>query len=140
MVVASDASGVAGAVLSLLPDVPVPVYLNVEPPSSAMPPWVIASCTTTGHEVTEAMRFTAHAGRLETRVVGLSVGSVDAWSDGLLIPALHCRVPPSPEGFTVGQLTLTDDSGAYMAGLTAVDTARRYVVRVLRFRFTWSRP
>ena len=31
-------------------------------------------------------------------------------------------------------------TGAYAAGLTADDTARRYQVRVLRFRFTWSRP
>lgn len=30
--------------------------------------------------------------------------------------------------------------GAYAAGLTADDTSRRYQVRVLRFRFTWTRP
>ena len=100
------------AVLGMIPGLDQPVYLNQEPDESEMPPWVIATCTTDGHRSTEAARYTAHVGRLEIRVVDLT-------ADALILDA---------------------DSGAYAAGLTADDTSRRYQVRVLRFRFTWTRP
>lgn len=132
---------VTGAVLDMLPDLPgVRTYLQAEPLESEMPPWVIAQVTTSGHVTGEAMRFTAHSGALEVRAVATTADAVNVWCDDLLIPALANRTPRRPDGFTVGQLTLWEDSGAYAAGLTADDTSRRFMVRVLRFRFTWTRP
>ena len=105
-----------------------------------MPPWIIARVSTDRHVAAETMRFTAHSALLEVRAVSTTTDSVNIWCDDMLIPALANRSPTRPPGYTVGQLTLYEDSGAYAAGLTADDTARRYQVRVLRFRFTWSRP
>ena len=82
----------------------------------------------------------AHVGRLEIRVVDLTADAVNVICDDRIIPAMKYRVPAKTSGFTVGQLILDADSGAYAAGLTADDTSRRYQVRVLRFRFTWTRP
>ena len=129
------------AVLDLLPSMPsgVKVYRQ-EPLESEMPPWIIARVSTDRHVAAETMRFTAHSALLEVRAVSTTVDSVNIWCDDMLIPALANRSPTRPSGYTVGQLTLYEDSGAYAAGLTADDTARRYQVRVLRFRFTWSRP
>lgn len=128
------------AVLGMIPGLDQPVYLNQEPDESEMPPWVIATCTTDGHRSTEAARYTAHVGRLEIRVVDLTADAVNVICDDRIIPAMKYRVPAKTSGFTVGQLILDADSGAYAAGLTADDTSRRYQVRVLRFRFTWTRP
>ena len=69
-----------------------------------------------------------------------SADAVNVICDDRIIPAMKYRVPAKTSGFTVGQLILDADSGAYAAGLTADDTSRRYQVRVLRFRFTWTRP
>ena len=120
------------AVLGMIPGLDQPVYLNQEPDESEMPPWVIATCTTDGHRSTEAARYTA--------VVDLTADAVNVICDDRIIPAMKYRVPAKTSGFTVGQLILDADSGAYAAGLTADDTSRRYQVRVLRFRFTWTRP
>ena len=109
------------AVLGMIPGLDQPVYLNQEPS-------------------TEAARYTAHVGRLEIRVVDLTADAVNVICDDRIIPAMKYRVPAKTSGFTVGQLILDADSGAYAAGLTADDTSRRYQVRVLRFRFTWTRP
>ena len=70
----------------------------------------------------------------------LTADAVNVICDDRIIPAMKYRVPAKTSGFTVGQLVLDADSGAYAAGLTADDTSRRYQVRVLRFRFTWTRP
>lgn len=131
-----------GAVLAMLPRMPdgVTTFLQEEPLESQMPPWVIARVSTDRHLSTETMRLAAHSALLEVRAVSTTVDSVNVWCDDMLIPALANHAPARPPGFTVGQLTLTEDSGAYAAGLTADDTSRRYQVRVLRFRFTWSRP
>lgn len=128
------------AVFDLIPDVGRPVWLNQEPSEAEMPPWVIATCTTSAHATSEASRFTAHSGRLEIRVVDLTADAVNVLCDDVIIPAMAYQAPERPPGFTVGQLVLYEDSGAYAAGLTADDTARRFQVRVLRFRFMWSRP
>lgn len=130
------------AVLGLLPSMPsgVKVYRQEEPLESEMPPWIIARVSTDRHVAAETMRFTAHSALLEVRAVSTTADSVNIWCDDMLIPALANHSPTRPPGYTVGQLTLCEDSGAYAAGLTADDTARRYQVRVLRFRFTWSRP
>lgn len=128
--------------LDLLPSMPsgVKVYRQEEPLESEMPPWIIARVSTDRHVAAETMRFAAHSALLEVRAVSTTADSVNIWCDDMLIPALANRSPTRPPGYTVGQLTLYEDSGAYPAGLTADDTARRYQVRVLRFRFTWSRP
>ena len=43
------------------------------------------------------------------------------------------------QGFDTGCLTLFSDSGAYAAGLTAEETSLLYQVRLLTFKFNWSR-
>lgn len=106
------------AVLGMIPGLDQPVYLNQEPDESEMPPWVIATCTTDGHRSTEAARYTAHVGRLEIRVVDLTADAVNVICDDRIIPAMKYRVPAKTSGFTVGQLILDADSGAYAAGLT----------------------
>ena len=133
---------VGDAADDLLPSMPsgVKIYRQEEPLESEMPPWIIARVSTDRHVAAETMRFTAHSALLEVRAVSTTADSVNIWCDDMLIPALANRSPTRPPGYTVGQLTLYEDSGAYAAGLTADDTARRYQVRVLRFRFTWSRP
>lgn len=131
---------VTGAVLAMVPDLPgFAVYRSREPGESDMPPWVIASCTTDSHAASETMRFASHRGLLEVRIVGLTDDSANVVADDLLIPLLHCHSPEPPPGHAIGQLVLYEDSGSYPAGLTADDTARRYRVRVLRFRFQWNR-
>lgn len=127
------------AVCSLLPVLSKPVYVNREPGEADMPPWVIASCTTGMHAMSEAGRFVSHRGLLEVRVVGLTDDSVNVDCDDKLIPSLHAHAPDPPPGCDIGQLVLYEDSGSYPAGLTADDTSRRYRVRVLRFRFAWNR-
>ena len=125
---------------ALIQEAGVKIYRQEEPLESEMPPWIIAHVSTDRHVAAETMRFTAHSALLEVRAVSTTADSVNIWCDDMLIPALANRSPNRPPGYTVGQLTLYEDSGAYPAGLTADDTARRYQVRVLRFRFTWSRP
>ena len=130
---------VTGAVLGLLPDMPAPVWRNLEPGEADQPPWIIASCTTGGHTRGEGGGMSAHEGTLEVRAVTTTVDGVNVWCDDMLIPALDMHRPSQPDGHQVGPLVLVDDSGAYCAGLTADDTARRWAVRVLRFRFHWNR-
>ncbi|MBT1171274.1 transcriptional regulator [Bifidobacterium sp. SO4] len=128
------------SVMNLIPDYAGwDVYRNREPPATANPPWVILTCTTGGHVAVETMDLTAHVGTLEVRVASTSTDSVNVLCDDKLIPLLNAAVPAAPSGVQVGCLTLRSDSGAYAAGLTADDTSRRYRVRVLTFRFGWSR-
>lgn len=115
------------------------MYRNVEPPATANPPWIILTCTTGDHIAVETMDLTAHVGVLEVRVASTGTDSVNVMCDDRLIPLLNAAVPDAPAGVQVGCLTLRQDSGAYAAGLTADDTSRRYRVRVLTFRFGWSR-
>ncbi|WP_241216964.1 transcriptional regulator [Bifidobacterium goeldii] len=130
---------VTGAVLALLPDgLPGSVWKNSEPGEADMPPWVIATCTTIDHARSEAMRFTAHSGRLEVRVASHTDDAVNVICDDKLIPVLDCHAPDPVPGYSMSPLILYEDSGSYPAGLTADDTSRRYRVRVLRFRFTWN--
>ena len=128
------------AVLGMIPDSTNPCTstrsrTNPRCRRGSSPP---APRTATGRPRRHGTRPTS--GRLEIRVVDLTADAVNVICDDRIIPAMKYRVPAKTSGFTVGQLILDADSGAYAAGLTADDTSRRYQVRVLRFRFTWTRP
>ena len=43
------------------------------------------------------------------------------------------------KGFDTGCLTISSDSGAYAAGLTAEETSLLYQCRLLVYKFNWSR-
>lgn len=129
------------AVCDMVPDVlgmTGGIWRNMEPPDGCEPPWMIVTATTGEHTPVDTGAFTAHAGTLEIRLVNRTRDAVNVECDDLIIPTLSGE-HPTPPGFLVGALTLLEDSGAYAAGLTAQDTARRWIVRVLRYRFAWSR-
>ena len=115
-----------------------PLHMQVEPLAGELPPWVIVTITNDGIIRNEIGGAMAGDGRIELRCVSDNTDSVNIWCDDHAIPALQ-GVIPKCDGFACSCLTLTEDSGAYAAGLTETDTAYRYRVRVLRFDFTWSR-
>ena len=75
---------------------------------------------------------------LLVRIVSTTTDSVNVLADDLMIPALAGKRFVA-HGFDTGCLTLFSDSGAYAAGLTAEDTSLLYQVRLLTFKFNWSR-
>lgn len=125
------------AVFDLLPDTGLVTWLNSEPGEAEMPPWIIATCTTDTHQTTEAGRYANHTLLVEIRVVHLTVDAVNIICDDKIIPTLQYRHPLA-SGYSTGMLTLIEDSGTYAAGLTADDTARRFQVRVLRYRLPYT--
>ena len=115
-----------------------PLHMQVEPLAGELPPWVIVTITNDGIIRNEIGGAMAGDGRIELRCVSDNTDSVNIWCDDHAIPALQ-GVIPKCDGFACSCLTLTEDSGAYAAGLTETDTSYRYRVRVLRFDFAWSR-
>lgn len=127
------------AVLRLVPDLAGWAMLRNEEPSAGMtPPWVIATASGDLIHRGETGRLLAANGRLEVRIASLTMDSVNIAADDLLIPALQ-GARAAVDGFASSPLSLLSDSGAYRAGIMAADTGRRYAVRVLAYRYTWSR-
>lgn len=114
------------------------IYRQTEPDANASPPWIIITCTTRDHNQTETGSLSNHIGRLEIRTVAETSDSTDIDCDDKIIPALQ-NARPFADGFEISPLILDQDSGSYLAGITASETARRWSVRVLRFRFSWTR-
>lgn len=128
---------------SILNAIPQPangwsVYKQTSPKPTDKPPWVIETVTTNGHIVGETQRVHCGIGTLLVRIVSTTTDSVNVLADDLMIPALAGKRFVA-HGFDTGCLTLFSDSGAYAAGLTAEDTSLLYQVRLLTFKFNWSR-
>mgnify|MGYP000116914749 CR=1 FL=1 len=154
---ASEARGIRGACRSggilvqsimtlsntILDHVPKPadgwkVFKQTTPRPTEKPPWVIETVTTNGHIVGETQHVHCGIGTLQVRIVSTTTDSVNVLADDLMIPALAGKRFVA-QGFDTGCLTLFSDSGAYAAGLTAEDTSLLYQVRLLTFKFNWSR-
>ena len=116
----------------------VEVFKQTTPKPTEKPPWVIETVTTNGHIVGETQHVHCGIGTLLVRIVSTTTDSVNVLADDLMIPALAGKRFVA-HGFDTGCLTLFSDSGAYAAGLTAEDTSLLYQVRLLTFKFNWSR-
>lgn len=114
------------------------VYRQTAPKPTDKPPWIIETVTTSGHVVGETQRLQGGIGTLQVRSVSTTADSVNVIADDLMVPALTGKRFVA-KGFDTGCLTLFSDSGAYAAGLTAEDTSLLYQVRLLIFKFNWSR-
>ena len=114
------------------------VYRQTAPKPTDKPPWVIETVTTNGHIVGETQHVHCGIGALLVRIVSTTTDSVNVLADDLMIPALAGKRFVA-QGFDTGCLTLSSDSGAYAAGLTAEDTSLLYQVRLWPFKFNWSR-
>ena len=114
------------------------VYRQTAPKPTEKPPWVIETVTTNGHIVGETQQVHCSIGTLTVRIVSTTADSVNVLADDLMIPGLAGKRFIA-QGFDTGCLTLSSDSGAYAAGLTAEDTALLYQCRLLTFKFNWSR-
>lgn len=128
---------------AILDHVPQPaagwsVYRQTAPKPTDKPPWVIETVTTNGHIVGETQRVHCDIGTLLVRIVSTTADSVNVLADDLMIPQLAGK-RVAVQGFGTGCLTLFSDSGDYAAGLTAEDTSLLYQVRLLTFKFNWSR-
>ena len=99
---------------------------------------MIETVTTNGHIVGETQHVHCGIGTLTVRIVSTTADSVNALADDLMIPGLAGKRFVA-QGFDTGCLTLFSDSGAYAAGLTAEETSLLYQVRLLTFKFNWSR-
>ena len=105
------------------------VYRQTAPKPTDKPPWIIETVTTNGHIVGETQHVHCGIGTLLVRIVSTTTDSVNALAGKRFVA----------QGFDTGCLTLFSDSGAYAAGLTAEDTGLLYQVRLLTFKFNWSR-
>lgn len=114
------------------------VYRQTAPKPADKPPWIIETVTTNGHIVGETQRLQCGRGALSVRIVSTTVDSVNVIADDLMIPTLT-GISAHVEGYSTGALTLSADSGAYAAGLTAEETSLLYQCRLLTFVFLWSR-
>lgn len=128
---------------AILDHVPQPavgwsVYRQTAPKPTDKPPWVIETVTTNGHIVGETQHVHCGIGTLLVRIVSTTADSVNVLADDLMIPQLAGK-RIAVQGFGTGCLTLFSDSGAYAAGLTAEETSLLYQVRLLTFKFNWSR-
>lgn len=127
------------AIAAMIPRVQSwPYFIQTQPLAPSLPPWIIVTITNDIAHVAESGLMTAGTGHVEIRIVADNVDSVNFVADDRMMATL-CGATVQAEGFDVGALTLDSDSGAYAAGLDSNDTALRYIVRVLRFNFTWSR-
>ncbi|PJM80009.1 hypothetical protein [Bifidobacterium scaligerum] len=109
-------------------------YDGIEPPANAKPPWIITSVTGRGLEESEPHRLTAMQSKLTARIVGLTEDQVNFAAHVMLMGIMTAEC----DGFVIGAPVFYSDSGAYAAGMTSSDTARRYPVRVIEWHVTWS--
>lgn len=128
---------------TILDHVPQPaegwaVYRQTAPKPTDKPPWIIETVTTNGHVVGETQRPHGGIGTLQVRIVSTTADSVNVIADDLMIPRLTGERFVA-KGFDTGCLTISSDSGAYAAGLTAEETSLLYQCRLLVYKFNWSR-
>lgn len=112
-------------------------YINQEPETGKLPPWVIATITSSGRAYGEALTLISGTITITLRVAAHSIDAVNVLCDDHLIPGMQ-GITPHADGVALGSFIINSDSGTYRAGLTASDTALRYAVRVLTFTITWS--
>jgi len=129
-----------GAVLDAIPQPPDgwAVYRQTAPKPTDKPPWIIETVTTNGHTIGETQHVQGGIGTLQVRIVSTTADSVNVIADDLMVPRLTGKRFVA-KGFDTGCLTISSDSGAYAAGLTAEETSLLYQCRLLVFRFNWSR-
>ena len=129
-----------GAVLDAIPQPPDgwAVYRQTAPKPTDKPPGIIETVTTNGHTIGETQHVQGGIGTLQVRIVSTTADSVNVIADDLMVPRLTGKRFVA-KGFDTGCLTISSDSGAYAAGLTAEETSLLYQCRLLVFRFNWSR-
>lgn len=106
-----------------------------EADSKATLPWIVTTVSLQGRETSESLSAQAGHGFIETRIAAHSVDQVNLFADLTDVTGLT----PHAEGFSVGALVPYADSGVYLAPLTDDLTSKRVPIRVMRWRFTWSR-
>jgi hypothetical protein len=106
-----------------------------EADSKATLPWIITTVSLQGRETSESLSAQAGHGFLETRIAAHTVDQVTLFADLADVTGLT----PHAEGFSIGALVPYADSGVYLAPLTDDLTSKRVPIRVMRWRFTWSR-
>lgn len=106
-----------------------------EADSKATLPWIVTTVSLQGRETSESLSAHAGHGFLETRIAAHTVDQVNLFADLTDVTGFM----PHAEGFSVGALVPYADSGVYLAPLTDDLTSKRVPLRVVRWRFTWSR-
>ena len=99
------------------------------------PPWVVVSFTETSRAFSEArLQAMSHEGSLTIRVVGASEAGVNICCDNLTA-ALDGAKPDDP---SISKLLADTDSGVYPSDLVTPETSMPFVMRVLKWRISWT--
>jgi hypothetical protein len=128
------------AIRALAPTIAgVPVYVAEVPLVDGLPPaapWLVLSVETPDSARSLAATHLAGTGRLRVTVCSATEDNAHYLIDAVTHAWRGARV--HVDGWNVGALTQTQQSGPYKAGLTATDTDLKYQVAQLWFSFTCS--
>ncbi|GMA26198.1 hypothetical protein GCM10025864_39570 [Luteimicrobium album] len=100
------------------------------------PPWLVLNIETPDSIRSAAATHLAGTGRLKVTVCAADEANCHYWIDAVHEAWRGARV--QVPGWAIGTLIQTEQSGPYLAGLTATDTNLRYQVAQVWFSFTAS--
>jgi hypothetical protein len=124
------------AIRALGPSSSVAPTYDGEAPGTAAAPWFVTNIETPDSIRSEAATHTAGTGRLRVTVTARTHNEAHYLLDAVYAAWRGKRV--TVDGWNVGTLVQTEQSGPYKAGLTATDTDLRYYVAQVWFSFTCS--